>query len=174
MSDNNFKFGVQKPYAPEQLKEETKDLLGKCSLESVGNFYFTCGEELKTRQSWFLLFLKFYDEKKQVLHTSPGGVFAAEKHPTEEKVTAINECTFVLGPFKSGIDVLLLSPDWSSGDYLHKNERKRLLGSLLNSSLSKIRTGTPGDFNLKSQTGDLDAVHTAVFKPLWSSFSAAL
>lgn len=40
--------------------------------------------------------------------------------------------------------------------------------------LSKIRTATPGDFNLESQEGSLIPVHTAVLKPLWSFFSAAL
>lgn len=42
------------------------------------------------------------------------------------------------------------------------------------SSFPKIRPGTPGDFNIKSEEGDLVSVHTTVLKPLWSFFSSAL
>lgn len=127
MSDDDFNFGVQKPCTPEQLKEEIKELYAKCSLKSFGTFYFTYGEESKTRKGRLLVYVNFYDEKKQVLHTSPGGVFnssGGSKNVVE--LTAINECTFVFGPFTDGSHVLLLSPDWSHHNFIcTKENRKR-------------------------------------------------
>lgn len=174
MSDNNFNFGVQTACTPEQLEEEIKDLHARCSLEDFGTFYFTYGEELKTEKGWFSVVLKFYDEKTQLLHTAPKSVLSSTKGSTQS-VVAIDECTFTFGPYKGGRHVLLLSRDWSDCDYLFTKEGKKRLGSrLLNTSLSKIRTGTSGDFELKSQEGDPISIHTVVLKPLWPFFSAAL
>lgn len=170
-----YTFGVQKPCTPQQLSLETKELYAKCVLSDMGTFYFVYSKE-EPKNGRYQVMLKFYDNNNQVLHTSSTGVLSSGKTSQLTSSCAFDHCTFLIGPFSSGFHVVVLNEDWSSSKMMiPKDGRRDLAMALLgDSSLSKIRTGTPGDFELKSEEGESVSVHTTVLSPLWPFFSAAL
>lgn len=162
---NEFNFGVQKSCTPEQFKEEIKHLYKKCESEIWGTFYFTSVD-------YHSFFLKFYDEERLILHTS-GELDLRLGKDKESNIVLLDRHTFAIS---ADTDYLVMSPDWSNYRVLDSLEVRKVLQqvSFEVSPLSKIRSGTPGDFTLESTDGEKIMVHTAVLVPLWPFFEAAL
>lgn len=168
----NMKLGVQKPCSEAEFQQETEDLLSKCVLKDVGTFYFTFGGLSKGHTNMYDVFLKFYDSEEKVMHTSSSKAFSAMRR--EFTTVAINTCTFLLGE-KLTWKFVMLNKDWTSSKLILATLGNSELANLLYpSKLRKVRHGTPGDFDLKSNQGDLIEVHKAVVAPLWPFFEAAL
>lgn len=172
-SNKKYTFGIQKPCTPEQLKEETKELYSKCFLKDVGTFYFTYGGPNQGKKGWFLVFLHFYDEERQVLHTSSQNCMIATRELRPS--FSVDICTFLVG-YPENPAILVMARDWKTSKFKRVREGRRVLVEALvgESSLSKIREGTSGDFQLKSIDGSCIKVHTTVVAPLWSFFATAL
>lgn len=169
-------LAVQKKCTQAEFQNEIKDLYSKCVLEDVGTFYFTYGELVKAQQ--YKVDLKFYDSGKQTMHT----FFWAFSHSKRPHTTiAIDRDTFIFGEEQSWF-ILRLFDDGKKTTHLKKiNIGRSEVVKFLSpqppkpeSLLSKVRNGSPGDFELKSNEGDLIEVHKAVLIPLWPFFAAAI
>lgn len=176
-----YDFGIKTPCTKEELKETTKDLFAVCSLAGVGNFYLTYGGPQEDQEDRLRFYLHFYDLRNLTLHTSHVSVFNYVRVPhTDTKVVAIDPCTFMFYT-NNKWNLLCLNDKWT-GSKLTKLDggRETLYRGLSQefpkkeSRLSKIRTGTPGDFRLKSSDGDLIDVHASVLIPHWEFFAAAV
>lgn len=178
-------FGLVKPCTPEELEKEIALLCAKCTLAEMGTFYFCF--EIPAGQPFIEntvlpVVLKYYDSSKGVLHTSRVSCFKGTR--VHRSVVAVDRSTFVITTPSSNY-FIMLSNSWDSCKVVFFDEgRERLLEAALQQShemktktetrLSKIRTGTPGDFQLKSTDGELIAVHTSVLVPQWQFFAAAV
>lgn len=176
-----YNFGVQTPCSEEKLKDVTKDLFAKFSLTAVGDFYLTYGAPESSRKNWFKFHMHFYDSGNEILHTHHTSVFVYERVPhTDTKVVTIDTCTFILEMIGSWPCLLCFDNKWTTSKITilaaGRETMRRALGQQspkTESLMSKIRTGTPGDFHLKSIDGTLLEVHTSVLIPQWEFFAAA-
>lgn len=141
-------------------------------MKDVGPFYFVFGEPHGTDKGRYKVYLKFYASERQVMHTSSCSVFNYSKHPLS--IFAIDSHTFFMGTSQ----FLMLDEHWSSvvlsDAHIGREKLGRLLSSQPESQLGKLRTGSPGDFQLKSSDGDLIDVHRNVLVSLWPFFAAAV
>lgn len=161
-----FDRGVQKPCTPEELEDETKHLWAKSDLKGTGTFYFTFNNDL--------IYLKFYDTERQYLHTSQDFVFDVQN--TKPGKAMVFDCCIFGIEIEGEALILIMTDDWSSGYVLNDIEARIALQKVAfeESPLSKIRTGTKGDFSLESEDGNKLMVHKTVLIPLWPLFKTTL
>ncbi|KAG5365785.1 hypothetical protein CJU89_0175 [Yarrowia sp. B02] len=111
----DYCFGIETPCTPLQLVKDTADVFSKCTLPGVGHFYFVCKGQPDAPHNVVDVHLKFYDNKKQVLHSSSSRVFTAVR-TLKKNTIALDPYTFLVGEVDQW-NYLFMSKDWSSSNF---------------------------------------------------------
>lgn len=187
-----YTFGLPKACSEEQLVRETAFLYSSCTLQEMGSFYFAHALKADGNASR-AVYLKFYDNKLGLLHTSLDKCFHAEppisaSSPPKVLSMAVNPHVFFLRS-RLWQGVCLLDNSWTVvvfqtlenedipklASFIKDNNPDEIhLTSVHKTGLAKIRDGTPGDFHLTSEDGQKIEVHKTVLQPLWPFFSATI
>lgn len=171
--------GVKTPCTREEFDKQIQGKVRfECPLQDVGTFYFVYGEvDPSDKQGWSRIYLKFYNDNENVVHTAPSAPLISPKGGYHTGV-AINHHTFVFNGCLLVLDkawiitvvFVKLSDEikstlvahWSNQTTVHK------------AGLSRIRDTADSDFTLESDDGSTISVHKSVLEGLWPFFKGMI
>lgn len=141
----------------------------KCHLKDWGYFYFTFEKDDPENPNQKEVYLSFYNEKKQRLHSSPFPVFSSPEN-AKWRVSAFDYCTFVITDYWKGSTFLIMDNRWVTSKTVGATQARYGLMKALYSqsggpnahSLVPCRYAFPGDIFLISNDGYSVYVHSHI------------
>lgn len=155
-----------------------------CTLKDVGTFYLVYGTaDYSTTITGYNIHLCYYDEVLKQKHRSSASLF--KTNSMSDKVIALSENAFFISSssvLASTCALLTLKDNWGTSTFcdVAKDSIKQLSEFIAPKTdiqkvgLSLVRTGTDGDFSLKSEEGQVIKVHKAVLGSLWPFFKTMM
>ncbi|RDW24412.1 hypothetical protein B0I73DRAFT_23358 [Yarrowia lipolytica] len=170
--------GDETPATREQFDQDIEgNVYAQCELQNVGIFYFVFGDPVEgDREERSDIWLKFYNNKENVVHSSAHSIMMASRDSTDT-CFAIDQDTFLFSGF-----LLTLDNAWSTVDFrkfdshIESGMADFLTGqtSIHKTGLSRIRQDSEPDFTLICEDGDKIEVHRSVMEGLWPFFKGMM